>query len=190
MTDLLFTLASAALINNLILHWPLGSDTLLADADRLRIHALGLATTCLMLSNALLGRLLYEWLLHPLGLTGLRLFVLLALAVGLIGPVLKLLARVLPRLPLAGLWPLLLGNAAILGAGLLGSQAERGLGATLALGLGGGLGFWLVLSLFDDLRQRTRDNDIALPFRGLPIELISAGLIGVAFLGFTGLFNP
>lgn len=148
------------------------------------LYGWGLAINLLLAASTAVA------LLHRLGLTGLRLFVWLALAVGLIGPVLKLLARVLPRLPLAGLWPLLLGNAAILGAGLLSSQAERGLGATLALGLGGGLGFWLVLSLFDDLRQRTRDNDIALPFRGLPIELISAGLIGVAFLGFTGLFNP
>ena len=52
-----------------------------------------------------------------------------------------------------------------------------------------GLGFWLVLSLFSDLRQRTLNNDVPLPFRGLPIELISAGLMAVAFLGFTGLIK-
>ena len=50
-----------------------------------------------------------------------------------------------------------------------------------------GLGFWLVLSLFDDLRQRTFNNAIPLPFRGLPIQLISAGLMAVAFLGLRGL---
>jgi electron transport complex protein RnfA len=55
--------------------------------------------------------------------------------------------------------------------------------------LGAGLGFWLVLSLFNDLRQRTLDNDVPLPFRGLAIDLIGAGLIAVAFLGFSGLIK-
>ena len=48
---------------------------------------------------------------------------------------------------------------------------------------------WLVLSLFSDLRERTADNDIPLPFRGLPIDLIGAGLIAVIFLGFSGLIK-
>jgi Na+-translocating ferredoxin:NAD+ oxidoreductase subunit A len=104
----------------------------------------------------------------------------------LIGPVLRLLGRWLPMLPFAGLWPLLLGNAGILGLALLNREAT-GLGDVMASSLGVGLGFWLVLSLFDDLRQRILDNDIPLPFRGLPIQLISAGLMAVAFLGLRGL---
>ena len=50
--------------------------------------------------------------------------------------------------------------------------------------------FWLVLSLFSDLRQRIADNDIPLPFRGLPVALISAGLMAVAFLGFNAMIKP
>lgn len=46
-----------------------------------------------------------------------------------------------------------------------------------------------MLSLFSDLRQRTLGNDVPLPFRGLPIDLIGAGLITVAFLGFSGLIK-
>lgn len=90
-------------------------------------------------------------------------------------------------MPFEGLWPLLLGNAGILGVTLLNGQDDRGLGHAIALSLGAGLGFWLVLGLFDDLRQRTFNNDIPLPFRGLPIQLISAGLMAVAFLGLRGL---
>ncbi len=188
MTELLLTLISAALINNLVLHWPLGVDSVLGS-ERPQVHALGIATTCLMLIVGILGYAFYHWLLVPLGLTSLRLFVFLPLSVLLIGPLLKLLSRLLAKLSFDGLWPLLLGNAGVLGLTLLNAQDDKGIFHAIALSLGAGLGFWLVLSLFSDLRQRTLDNDIPLPFRGLPIELIGAGLIAVVFLGFSGLIK-
>ncbi len=188
MTELLLTLISAALINNLVLHWPLGVDPVLAS-ERSQVHALGIATTCLMLIVGTLGYALYHWLLVPLELTSLRLFVFLPLSVLLISPLLKLLSPLFAKLSFDGLWPLLLGNAGVLGLTLLNAQNDKGIFHALALSLGAGLGFWLVLSLFSDLRQRTLDNDIPLPFRGLPIELIGAGLIAVIFLGFSGLIK-
>ncbi|AKA22861.1 Rnf-Nqr domain containing protein [Pseudomonas chlororaphis] len=191
MTEIVLTLISAALINNFVLYWPLGVDPLLqaGTGSRQRVHALGIATSGLMLLCSLLGHGLYQWVLVPLGLTALHLFVFLPLAVLLIAPLLGLLAGLLPGLPFGGLWPLLLGNAGVLGALLLAAEANRGLAYSVALGLGAGLGFWLVSSLFDDLRQRTLNNDVPLPFRGLPIDLISAGLMAVAFLGFNGLLK-
>ncbi|KAA0968047.1 Rnf-Nqr domain containing protein [Pseudomonas sp. ANT_H12B] len=188
MTELLLTLISTALINNLVLHWPLGVDPLLGS-ERGQVHALGIATTCLMLIVGILGYSAYHWLLMPLELTALRLFVFLPLSVLLIGPLLKLLSRIFAKLSFEGLWPLLLGNAGVLGLVLLNTQDDKGFFHATALGLGSGLGFWLVLSLFSDLRQRTLDNDVPLPFRGLPIDLIGAGLIAVAFLGFSGLIT-
>ncbi|KJH84431.1 NADH:quinone oxidoreductase [Pseudomonas fluorescens] len=187
MTEILLSLLSAALINNLVLHWPLGVDPLLAAKGRSQVHALGLATAGLMLCVGTLGYLVDQWLLVPADLASLQLLVWLPLSVLLIGPVLRLLGRWLPMLPFAGLWPLLLGNAAILGVTLLVSREATSLGQAMATSLGAGLGFWLVLSLFDDLQQRILDNDIPLPFRGLPIQLICAGLMAVAFLGLHGL---
>jgi len=187
MTEIALTVFSAALINNLVLHWPLGVDPLLASKGRKQVHALGIATTCLTLTVGTLGYLIDHWLLAPPHLTSLRLLIWLPLSVLLIKPLLRLLTRQLPALPFDGLWPLLLGNAGVLGVTLLNSQNDQGLGHAMALSLGSGLGFWLVLSLFDDLRQRTFNNDIPLPFRGLPIQLISAGLMAVAFLGLRGL---
>jgi Na+-translocating ferredoxin:NAD+ oxidoreductase subunit A len=187
MTEILLTLLSAALINNMVLHSPLGVDPLLAANGRRQVHALGLATACLMLVVGTLGYLADHWVLAPTNLPSLRLLVWLCLSVLLITPLLRLLARWLPAIPFEGLWPLLLGNAGILGVTLLNGEDNQGLGHAMALSLGAGLGFWLVLSLFDDLRQRTFNNDIPLPFRGLPIQLISAGLMAVAFLGLRGL---
>ena len=188
MTEILLTLISAALINNLVLHWPLAVDPLLAS-QRPQVHALGIATTCLTLIVGILGYALYQWLLVPLQLTPLRLFVFLPLSVLLVSPLLKLLARVFSTLPFEGLWLLLLGNAGVLGVALLNAQEDKGFFHATALSLGAGLGFWLVLSLFTDLRERTADNDVPLPFRGLPIDLIGAGLIAVVFLGFSGLIK-
>lgn len=192
MTHFLLALVSTALVNNFVLHWPLGADPLLQvqGSDRRRLHALGLATTVLMLVSCVLGLLLYRVLLAPWGLESLQMFVWLPLNVLLIKPLLHLLPRILPALPFDGLWPLLLGNAGVLGLLFIGSQGNLGLVSMGAMSLGAGLGFWLVLGLFHDLRQRVCNNDIPLPWRGLPLDLIGAGLLAVAFLGFNGLVKP
>ncbi len=125
----------------------------------------------------------------PGGVEALQLFIWLPLSLLLIKPLLRLLSRALPRLPFDGLWPLLLGNAGMLGLLLIGTRDDLDLATLSAMSLGAGLGFWLVLSLFNDLRQRISTNDIPLPWRGLPIDLISAGLMAVAFFGFNGLIK-
>jgi len=192
MKDLLLTLVSTALISNFVLQMPLAVDPVLASStdSRKRVHALGIATTLLMVLSSLSGYLLYHYLLQPLALTALRLFAFLPVTVLLIHPLLNLLSRQLPKLSFDGLWPLLLGNAGVLGVVLIGTQDDKGLAQMMGLGLGAGLGFWLVLSLFSDLRQRIAGNNIPLPFRGLPVELISAGLMAVAFLGFNAMIKP
>ncbi|QLG94978.1 NADH:quinone oxidoreductase [Pseudomonas yamanorum] len=192
MTDILLTLVSTALISNFVLQMPLAIDPVLASPThpRRQVHALGIATTLLMVLSAVLSYLLDHYLLQPLALTPLRLFVFLPVAILLIQPLLSVLSRHLPKLSFDGLRPLLLGNAGVLAVVLLGTQDDKGLAHMAALSLGAGLGFWLVLSLFSDLRQRIADNDIPLPFRGLPVALISAGLMAVAFLGFNAMIKP
>lgn len=189
MTDFFLTLIGAALANNLVLLLPLGIDPALgAPGPRSRLHALGLATACVLLLAMPLSQVLYQQLLLPLHLEHLRLLGFLLLGALLILPTLALLARVRPGLPVAGLEPLILLNGALLGLALLAGDA--GFFQALALGLGGGLGFWLVLLLFADLLERIDQPDLPAAFRGAPILLISAGLMGLAFLGFAGLDRP
>lgn len=193
MTELIVTLIGAALINNIVLHQGLALDPALridGAADRHKIHALGLTTGLLMLSSTLIGQLLYRYLLLPLQLDYLRLFVFLPLCIVLITPLLTLVSHWQPQLPQTGLKPLLLGNAGVLALSLTASSPELDVLQVIALSIGSGLGFWLVLILLDDLRQRTLDND-AIPesFRGLPLELIGAGIMAMAFLGLNGLFT-
>lgn len=189
MTDFIYTLLSAALINNFVLQQPLGADSLTRThaLPRHRLHALGIATCCLMLASSLVCYLVLHYALMPLSLGYLKLFVVLPVIVLLLHPGLIWLKQLFPRLDFDGLWPLLLANAGVSGVVLLGIEPDQGLVHLLALALGAGLGFWLVLSLLDDLGQRVHSADIPQPFRGLPIQLIGVGLMGLAFLGFNGL---
>ncbi|HGM5580661.1 TPA: Rnf-Nqr domain containing protein [Pseudomonas putida] len=176
MSDFVLVLVSAALVNHLILH----SGT----PERARLHLLGLCSTLsmlLMVPAALLLR-------HPL-LEGLELLVALPVLAVLAWGIPTALARLRPRWPAQNLPPLLLGNVAVLGLllHLATSQSRPATTGVWALGLG--MGFWLALVLFDDLRQRLDHPDVPRAFRGLPIELIGAGVMAMAFSGFNGLFT-
>lgn len=186
MTELFLALIGAALVNNLFLTLPAGADALRAA----RVRLLGPASALLILLATPLAWLLQSLLLEPLELTHLRLFTFLPLLALLAWLSLRVLARLRPQLPQGGLWPLLLGNGAALGAMLLASQPAASFAQALALGFGGGLGFWLALTLFSDLLERIEQADVPAPFKGASIALISAGLMGLAFLGFNGMgFN-
>ncbi|WCD81918.1 Rnf-Nqr domain containing protein [Pseudomonas sp. TUM22785] len=180
MTDFILALLGAALVNNLILVLPLGTDALRQSRSRSLALAGGLL---LVLATPLAWAL--DRLLAPLGLDYLGIALLLPALLPLAWASLALLARLAPHLPRDGLLPLLLGNGAALGAMLLAAAGD--FASALGLGIGGGIGFWIALRLFDDLLQRVEAADVPAPFRGLPVMLICAGLMGVALLGFNGM---
>ena len=179
MSNFLFALIGAALVSNLILGLPLAADAL----RHARVQALGPAGGLLILFAAPAAWLVQQ-LLQAAGLGYLYLLVYVPLLAALSWLSLSLLGRWRPAHAQPGLWPLLLGNG--LGAMLLGRSLE-GFAASLALGNGGGLGFWLVLQLLSDLLERIEQCDVPVAFRGMPVLLIAAGLMGLAFLGFNGL---
>lgn len=182
MSELLSTLIGAALISNLLLSLPLAADTLRGA----RVQALGPATALLIALACPLAWLVEHGLLQPLALQHLQLFVFLPLISLLAWLSLRVLACLRPALPVKDLWPLLLINGAGLGSMLLILSLEN-VAMALAVGIGAGLGFWLALQLFADLLERIDRCDIPTPFQGMPISLIGAGLMGLAFLGFNGL---
>lgn len=179
MSDFLFALIGAALVSNLILGLPLAADAL----RHARLQALGPAGALLILLAAPAAWLLQQ-ALQAAHLAYLYLLIGLPLLAALSGLSLGLLARLRPALAQPGLWPLLIGNG--LGATLLARSLD-GFTAALALGIGGGLGFWLVLQLMGDLLERIEQCDVPVALRGTPILLIAAGLMSLAFLGFSGM---
>lgn len=180
MTEFFFALIGAALISHLFLDLPLAAESLRSA----RMQALGPCAAA-MIALAVPLAWLIDGLLQALALPSLFLLTCIPALAVLAWCVPRLLARWRAEQP--GLWLILLGNG--LGAMLL-ARALESFATALVLGLVGGLGFWLVLQLLDDLRARIEACDVPATFRGTPIMLIGAGLMSLAFLGFNGMEAP
>ena len=86
--------------------------------------------------------------------------------------------------------PLRATNCAVLGVALLNVQQAKGFVESVFFGLGASLGFALVLVLFAAIRERLEASDIPRPFRGTAIALMTAGIMSLAFMGFSGMARP
>lgn len=178
MNDSVLLLVGAVLIN-----------LLASNASAHQRKALGPTCALLIALGVSGGYLLDSRLLAPWQLQDLRLFVLL--------PWLALLAWAVPhalaRLGFArghlGTLPLLAVNVLVAGLILHLGDRHDSLPAGMAWGVLGGLGLWLAWELFDDLRQRTQHDGVPAALRGLPIELLGAGVMAMAFSGLNGLFS-
>ena len=85
--------------------------------------------------------------------------------------------------------PLITTNCAVLGAALLNMERNYTLVQATVFGFAAAVGFTLALILFSGVRERMETSDIPIAFQGLPITLIAAALVSVAFVGFSGLFG-
>ncbi len=83
--------------------------------------------------------------------------------------------------------PLITTNCAVLGVALLNVQEKHGFIESAVYGFGAAIGFSLVLVLFAAIRERVAVADVPTAFKGAPITLISAGIMSIAFMGFSGL---
>ncbi|MDZ3995788.1 Rnf-Nqr domain containing protein [Pseudomonas sp. Teo4] len=181
MNDYILILVSAALVSSLTLQRQ--------PFSQLHVHVLGLTCALSILLGVSGGQLLARVLLAPWQLQDLQLFLFLPwLALVSLG-VPYALARLRPDWPATTLPALIPAGAPLLGL-LLQATAEGQGGLVVATSaLLTGLGFWLALVLFNDLRQRTDQADIPASLRGLPIDLLGAGVMAMAFSGFNGLFT-
>ena len=189
MTELAFIVFATVLVNNFVLTKFLGLCPFLGTTARLET-ALGmsLATTFVLTLAAALSHLIYHYGLLSLDLAYMRLvvfIVVIAAAVQLTGFIVRAISPLLEQV-LGVYLPLITTNCAVLGVALLNLTQARGFAQALAYGLGAGLGFSLVMVLFAMLRERLDRADIPAPFRGPAIALVTAGLLSMAFMGFTG----
>ncbi|HEX9875458.1 MAG TPA: electron transport complex subunit RsxA [Gammaproteobacteria bacterium] len=190
MTELALIIVAAALVNNFVLVQFLGLCPFLGASRRLEGAAgMALATGLVLTLASGSSYLIERFLLAPLGLEYLRLvaFILvIGAAVQLTELVLRRASPLLYRL--LGLYiPLIASNCAVLGVALLNSRQNHSLLEALFFGAGAALGFGLVLALLGGIRERLEEADIPRPFKGVPITLITAGIMSLAFYGFNGL---
>lgn len=190
--EFIVIIIGAALVNNLVLFQFMGVSPVLSGRVTARPDTavvLSLFTLFLLLASAAINHLLYYTLLEPLDLTYLRLItfmLVIALLVSLLEAWLQCHKPVLrERLGIAV--PMLAANTAILAASLLSLDREYGLAQSLAHAAGAGIGFGIVMLLFTGIRQRLQRDMAPRPFRGAAIQLISAGLLALGFIGFAGI---
>lgn len=186
-------LFSACLLNNLILTHGLGVLPGLSPAGRWET-AIGLARVMLFLLPlcTLSANLLMNHVLAPLGLEYLQLICLVLALPVIVLALLALLRRWAPGIVrrYAVFVPIALFNTAVIGAALLDERAGHGAFAALLFGLGAGAGYSLVILMLAELQQRLVPAAIPASFRGLPIQLVTLGLIAMAFTGLSGPNSP
>jgi electron transport complex protein RnfA len=190
MGKLLLIIISAVLVNNFVLTRFLGICPFLGVSRRVKTAAgMSGAVVFVMTMASVVTWLVYRYILIRFDLVYLRTVTFILVIASLVQLVELALQRLSPGLYKAlGIYlPLITTNCAVLGVSVLNIQKGYTLLQTAVFGFGAALGFGLAMLLFSGLRERIDLCDTPLPFRGTAIGLITAGLLSLAFMGFTGL---
>jgi len=183
-------LLSTIFVNNFVLVQFLGLCPFMGVSNKLE-SAIGMggATTFVMTLASVCTYLVNHWILAPLGLEYLRTIAFILVIAAVVQFVKMFMEKTSPLLyrVLGVFLPLITVNCAVLGVALLNTQKAHNFFESTLYGFGGAVGFSLVLILFSAMRERLAAADVPLPFKGAAIGMITAGLMSLAFMGFTGL---
>jgi electron transport complex protein RnfA len=190
MTDALAILLGTIFVNNFVMVQFLGLCPFMGASQRLD-SAIGMAaaTTFVLTLACAISYLLEHYLLQPLDLEYLRIIAFIVTIAALVQFSELVIRATQPVLhQVLGLFiPLITTNCAVLGVALLNVRQNNSLFESIFYGLGAAVGFSLVLIVFAALRERQTGADIPAPFQGAAINMITAGLLSLAFMGFTGM---
>ncbi len=192
MEQYLLILLSTVLVNNVVLVKFLGLCPFMGVSNRFAgAIGMGLATTFVLTLSAALSWLLEAFLLRPLGLSFLRLITFILVIAAVVQFTEIAIRRISPVLyQVLGVYlPLITTNCAVLGVALLNLDEGHGFTMSLLYGFGSALGFTLVMVIFAGIRERLELNEVPGPFRGAPIGFITAAMLSMAFMGFSGLIR-
>ena len=188
--DLLLILISSALVSNVVLSQFLGLCPFLGVSKKVETAA-GMGTAVIFvitLSSAVAG-VIYKFVLVPLDITYLQTIVFILVIAALVQFVEMVLKKYMVSLyeALGVYLPLITTNCAVLGVALTNVQENYGILAGTVNGFATALGFTISIIILAGIREKMAYNDIPQPFRGMPIVMVTAGLMAIAFCGFSGL---
>jgi electron transport complex protein RnfA len=193
MSDLILILVGTVLVNNFVLVRFLGLCPFMGVSRNLEAaFGMSLATAFVLTLSSAVSYLLHEYLLVPLQLGYLRtisFILVIAVSVQFTEIMVRRLSPLLDQV-LGIFIPLIATNCAVLGVALLNVQQAKGFVQSVFFGFGAAMGFALVIVLFAAIRERLEAADIPLPFRGMAIVLMTAGMMSLAFMGFSGMTRP
>ncbi|WP_019001355.1 electron transport complex subunit RsxA [Succinimonas amylolytica] len=183
---------SAAIVNNFVLVRFLGICPFIGVSKQLSsATGMGIATTFVLVMTSLACFVMEKLVLVPLEVTELRIITDIVMIAAVVQFTELMVKHISPELfRLLGIYlPLITTNCIVLGLALLNVNLGHGLLEVLVYSLGAGAGFTLVLTVFAAMRERINNANTPAPFRGSAIALITAGLLSMAFMGFTGIIQ-
>ncbi|MBK5244854.1 MAG: electron transport complex subunit RsxA [Eubacteriaceae bacterium] len=188
--SLIFILISTIFVNNFVLSRFLGICPFLGVSKQVETAiGMGLAVTFVMALASAITFVVQYAILDPLGLGYLQTIAFILVIAALVQFVEMIIKKMSPSLYQAlGVYlPLITTNCAVLGVALLNIQYEYNFIETIFNGTGAAIGFTLAIVLFAGIRERLETSSVPKALEGFPIALITAGLMAIAFLGFSGM---
>ena len=190
MGDLLLIAVGAALVNNVVLSQFMGICPFLGVSKKVETAAgMGGAVIFVISIASLVTNVIYKFILEKTGLEYLQTIVFILVIAALVQFVEMFLKKSMPSLYQAlGVYlPLITTNCAVLGVAITNVQKSYGILAGLINGIGTSVGFTIAIVLMAGIREKMEYNDVPEAFKGTPIVLVTAGLMAIAFFGFSGL---
>ena len=188
--EILLIIVSAIFVNNIVLSQFLGICPFLGVSNKLSTATGMSAAVCFVITLAtLVTYLINKYLLVPLSLTFLQTIAFILVIAALVQMVEIVLKKVSPSLYQAlGIFlPLITTNCAVLGVALTNVQDGLNFIQSVTAGFGTAVGFTIAIVLLAGIRSRIDEEAIPKPFRGAPMVLLSAALMSIAFMGFSGI---
>lgn len=188
--EYIIIIISAILVNNIVLNQFLGVCPFLGVSKRVET-AIGMtgAVTFVMVLATLVTFLIQHYILNPLGIGYLQTISFILVIASLVQLVEIVLKKVSPALyqALGVFLPLITTNCAILGVAILVIQKEFNLMQGVVYAIANAVGFGLALIIFAGLREHLDLQEVPKGLKGVPIALITAGILAMAFMGFSGI---
>lgn len=190
MKELILVIVSAALVNNIILSQFQGLCPFLGVSKKTdTATGMGVAVIFVITLASLVTSLIYKFVLVPMDLTYLQTIAFILVIAALVQFVEMFLKKFMPPLYQAlGVYlPLITTNCAVLGIALTNVQKKYGILTGIVNGFATAVGFTVAIVILAGIREKMEYNDIPESFKGMPIVLVTAGLMAIAFCGFSGL---
>ena len=186
---LILIIIVAIFVNNVVLAQFLGICPFLGVSKKVdTASGMGMAVTAVLVVATIVTYLLQVYVLNAFGLEYLQTIAFILVIAALVQMIEIILKKTMPALyqALGVFLPLITTNCCILGVAILVIQKDYDLLEGIVYALATGIGFLLAMVLFAGLREQLDLVDVPKPFRGVPIALVTASLLAMAFMGFSG----
>lgn len=190
MKELLIIAIGSALVNNVVLSQFLGLCPFLGVSKKVKTAAgMGTAVIFVITLASFVAAIIYEYVLVRFDITYLKTIVFILVIAALVQFVEMFLKKFMVSLyeSLGVYLPLITTNCAVLGIALVNVQKSYSILTSVVNGFATAVGFTIAIVILAGIREKIEYNDIPRPFQGMPIVLVTAGLMAIAFCGFSGL---